>query len=273
MFGTNHFYAVDQFNENDPRSNELTYLEACAKSQLNALVAGDPEAVWVMQGWLFVFHQRFWGKEQIEAYLSTIPSERILVLDLISEATPAYEETHWYHGKPVIWSLLHNFGGQIGLRGNLYTVMNRPYEALKLSNSTIVGLGLTMEAIHQNPVMYELALDHVWNKNARETEGWLQEWVNARYGSLSTPQLVNAWNALLRSCYNVMDPMQGNGFWGVTKSVIEKRPSMVRKNVISSGFQASILQYDACKIVEVWKLMMDDQGNNSKNTSGSMVPK
>ena len=77
------------------------------------------------------------GPPQIAAYLSAVPNDRMIVLDLISEATPAYAQTDSYHGKPYIWSVLHNFGGQIGLRGNLDTVMKRPYEAAAMPKSMV----------------------------------------------------------------------------------------------------------------------------------------
>ena len=67
--------------------------------------------------------------------MAAVPNDRMIVLDLISEATPAYEQTDSYHNKPYIWSVLHNFGGQIGLRGNLETVMKRPYEAAVMPKS------------------------------------------------------------------------------------------------------------------------------------------
>ena len=60
-----------------------------------------------------MFHGQFWGPEQISAYLSGVPDDRLIMLDLISEASPAYERTNYYHGKPFMWSLLHNFGGQV----------------------------------------------------------------------------------------------------------------------------------------------------------------
>lgn len=37
--------------------------------------------------------------------------------------------------------------------------MNGPFEALNAENSSIVGVGLTMEGINQNYIVYELMLD------------------------------------------------------------------------------------------------------------------
>ena len=265
LFGTDHYYAVDQFNENDPRSQDAAYLAACGRAQHQALRSADPKATWLMQGWLFVFHASFWGPAQIAAYLSQVPRDGMLILDLISEATPAYSATDNYHGLPFVWSVLHNFGGQNGLRGNLDTIMQRPYQARAAEGSTMVGIGLTMEAIHQNPVIYELALDHAWHDRPRDTADWLRSWVRARYGhglgggggggGQVGQQVQQAWSLLLRSVYDVMDHQQGNGFWGVTKSVIEKRPSLQLKHVITSGFQDVRLRYNACDVPAAWRLL------------------
>jgi hypothetical protein len=43
----------------------------------------DPEGVYLMQGWLF--HEGFWNQvERIEAYLSGVPNEQMMILDLNS---------------------------------------------------------------------------------------------------------------------------------------------------------------------------------------------
>lgn len=51
-----------------------------------------------VQGWLF--HEGFWTNERIRAYLSGVPDDRMIVLDLNSEATPVWQSTESYFGKP-----------------------------------------------------------------------------------------------------------------------------------------------------------------------------
>eukprot|EP00494_Astrolonche_serrata_P027143 UN27406 len=210
-----------------------------------------------MQGWLFVFHGSFWRPDAITAYLSKVPENKMILLDLISEATPAYESTNFYDGRPFIWNLLHNFGGNIGMRGNFDTIMNRPYEAKNLRGSTMQGVGLTMEGINQNTIIYELLLDHVWEPEARSTDAWLKNWVHARYG-MDNDKLFQAWSQVVHSVYDVKDPAQGNGFWGVTKSIIVKRPSVQKNAVIRDGFQMTLTRYDSCSLVNGWKMLLSN---------------
>jgi hypothetical protein len=52
--------------------------------------------------------------------------------------------------------MLHDFGGNRDLYGNLTHIATAPVDARAAPGSTMVGTGLTMEAIEQNPVVYEL---------------------------------------------------------------------------------------------------------------------
>lgn len=60
-----------------------------------------------MQGWLFQ-DQAFWKSPQIEAYLSGVSNQGMLILDLFSEANPIWSKTNSYFGKSFIWCMLHN---------------------------------------------------------------------------------------------------------------------------------------------------------------------
>jgi alpha-N-acetylglucosaminidase len=52
--------------------------------------------------------------------------------------------------------MLHNFGGNLEMYGDLEAVVHGPVVARKAPNSTMVGVGLCMEGIEHNPVAYEL---------------------------------------------------------------------------------------------------------------------
>jgi len=40
-----------------------------------SLRAADPDAMWLMQGWLFFSSADFWTPERVEAYLSGVPED------------------------------------------------------------------------------------------------------------------------------------------------------------------------------------------------------
>jgi alpha-N-acetylglucosaminidase len=60
--------------------------------------------------------------------------------------------------------MLHNFGGTRGLYGNLSRIATGPLADHAVTGSTMNGIGITMEAIEQNPIMYELMLEMGWRK-------------------------------------------------------------------------------------------------------------
>jgi len=80
----------------------------------------------------------------------------MIILDLNSEVSPVWTYTHSYFGKPFIWCLLHNYGGTRGIYGNLTTIATGPIDAMNTPGSTMIGVGVTPEAIEHNPVVYDL---------------------------------------------------------------------------------------------------------------------
>ena len=104
----------------------------------------------------FFLSSGFWSDTRIEAFLSKVPDDRMIILDLDSNRAPVWSYTQSYFGKPFIWCLLHNFGGTRAIYGNLTTVATSPIDAMNTPGSTMIGVGLTPEAIEQNPVLYDL---------------------------------------------------------------------------------------------------------------------
>lgn len=64
-----------------------------------------------------------------------------------------------------------------------------------MSNSTMIGFGLTMEGINQNYVMYEFALERGWDQLTVSAEKWFDQYALTRYGFASVP-LQAAWQQL-----------------------------------------------------------------------------
>ncbi|KAK3591261.1 hypothetical protein CHS0354_010626 [Potamilus streckersoni] len=198
-YGVDHVYNADSFNELIPRSSDPDYIRSSGKAIYNAMVQADPQAIWLMQGWLF--QSPFWKPPQIEALLTSVPQGKMIVLDLFAEVLPVYNKTNSFYGQPFIWCMLHNFGGTMEFYGDVESINREPFNARIFPNSSMVGIGLTPEGINQNEVVYELM-----NENAWATEPWnLTEWIShfalSRYGT-SDDNIDMAWQLLKRSVYN-----------------------------------------------------------------------
>ncbi len=104
----------------------------------------------------------FWSKNhsRIKAFLSLVPNDKMIILDLNSENNPVWSLTDSYYGKPFLWCMLHNYGGVRGIYGNLTRIATGPVFARLAPGSTMIGTGITPEAIEHNPVMYDLMVSY-----------------------------------------------------------------------------------------------------------------
>uniref|UniRef100_F6V812 Alpha-N-acetylglucosaminidase n=1 Tax=Equus caballus TaxID=9796 RepID=F6V812_HORSE len=242
-FGTDHIYGADTFNEMQPPSSEPAYLAAATAAVYQAMTAVDPDAVWLLQGWLFHHQRTFWGPAQVGAVLGAVPRGRLLVLDLFAESQPMYIRTASFQGQPFIWCMLHNFGGNQGLFGALEAVNRGPAAARLFPNSTMVGTGMTPEGIGQNEVVYALMAELGWRKDpVADLEAWVTSFAARRYG-VSHKDAETAWKLLLRSVYNC----SAEAYSGHNQSPLVKRPSLQ---------MGTTVWYNRSDVFEAWWLLL-----------------
>ncbi|KAI1826032.1 glycoside hydrolase family 89 protein [Xylaria intraflava] len=250
-----HFWTLDQFNENDPASGDLDYLESVSSNTWKSLQAADPEAIWVMQGWLFSANAAFWTTDRIQAFLGGVPdtsAHNFLILDLFAESEPQWPRTNSFFGKPWIWCQIHDYGGNDGMYGQIMNVTVNSTEALAV-NDKLVGFGLTPEGLEGNEIMYDLLLDQAWSKTPIDTEQYFHDWAAARYGA-SGARLPNglfeAWEMVRPTVYNNTNLVAD----AVSKSVFELLPS-TSGMLNRTGHHPTVLNYDPAVLVKAWNLM------------------
>ena len=218
-YGTDHLYSADTFNENLPPTNDSTYLNDVSKKVFLSMADADPKAIWVMQGWMFHYQADYWKPTQIKALLNAIPNDHMIMLDLYSESHPVWNRTDAYYGKPWIWNMLHNFGGNISLWGRMRNAANDPSAALHdAASGKMIGIGLTPEGIEQNPALYQLMLENVWRDSAINLSEWLPQYALNRYG-VYNEDINDAWKILEQTVYS-----GGLGEFG-PESIIVSRPT------------------------------------------------
>ena len=244
LYGTDHFYSADTFNENRPPTNDPDYLGKISSKVYRAMKDADPEAVWVMQGWLFYHAHDFWGEDEIRALLGAVPDEGMLILDLWSERYPVWKHTAAYYGKPWIWCMLHNFGQNITMSGNMGNIASGPATALKDSTSgNLSGIGLTMEGIGQSPMVYAMMLENVWRDAPIDKDAFLSDYLTRRYGSFNETAY-NAWQILMGSVYE--NTVNNGGH----ESIITGRPTF-KKN--PGGTTNTRPHYNRGDLVRAWQ--------------------
>ena len=251
IYGTDHLYNADQYNEMTPPSSDSQFLKDASGAMYNYMTAVDKDAIWVMQGWLFL--EGFWNNRTVEAYLSGVPDSGMLILDLYSDSRPQFQRFNSYFGKPFIWNMLHDFGGDMGLAGKMPIINTAPHTVLKDSSYSMVGVGLTPESTLQNYPIYEFMLENTWRSSPTNTTQWIIDYYHRRYGKVS-PNAEAAWVAIQKLIYNEGNSGQVLG----PKAVIELRPQL------SMTGHTSVF-YDKTQLVRAVKSLLLDSDTYGKS--------
>lgn len=234
LYGTYGLYAADPFHESEPPVKTSEYLNAVGASIHRLLKDYDPEALWVMQAWSF--------REDIA---KAVPKHELLVLSLNGGLGGA----HHFCGHDFVVGNLHNFGGRINLHGDLPLVASNQFMKAKAATPTVVGSGMFMEAIIQNPVFYDLAFEMPVHQGPVDLKEWLAKYARRRYGAASEAA-EKAWSLLLAGPYRA-------GTNGVEySSIICARPAVdVKKSGPNAGFH---IPYDPQKLMEAEEYLLQD---------------
>lgn len=243
------FYTLDQYNENTPPSGDLDRLKEISKGTIDAFKAADPDAVWVMQGWLFYNEKEFWTNDRIEAYLSGPEKGELLILDLFSEAYPQWQRTKSYYGHDWIWCQLHNFGGNMDLEGSLQILFNNFTQA-RTASSSMVGAGLTMEGQEGNQIVYDALLYQAWRRDPYKLDEYVKQYIQSRYGPEKVPEdILQSWVDLASLVYT-NDFSVADAVTSTMKSAYELEPALYYTEM---GHQSAQKFYDFSKLEKIWQ--------------------
>lgn len=199
MFGTDHIYGVDLFNEVEAPSWDPETLAAISKGAYESMAAVDPDATWLQMGWMFYYDQKHWTKENVEAYLRAVPQDKVIILDYYIEHTPVWTLTDSFYGQPYILCYLGNFGGNVRLAGHFHQTGERIEDAFARGGDNMIGLGSTLEGFGVNQFMYEYLFDKAWNTGISDDE-WVKNLADRRLGK-PDENARKAWKTLTDSVY------------------------------------------------------------------------
>ena len=213
-FGKCDYYLVDSFNEMDipfpPKGTSERYemIADYGEKVYSAIKAGNPDAVWVMQGWMFGYQHHIWDYETLGSLVSKVPDDKMLLLDLAADYNNCFwhSEYNWeyykgFFGKQWIYSVIPNMGGKTGMTGILDFYANGRFAAMKSENKgDLAGFGFAPEGIENNEVIYELLTDAGWTTEEIDLDKWLEDYSTCRYGS--APQGVkDYWTEIRKGVY------------------------------------------------------------------------
>ncbi|MCE9107459.1 alpha-N-acetylglucosaminidase [Bacteroides pyogenes] len=240
LFGTDHIYGVDPFNEVDPPSWEPDYLKQVSSDMYKTLAQADPKAEWMQMTWMFYFDRKKWTPSRVEALLTGVPQNKMVLLDYHCENVELWKTTKSFHGQPYIWCYLGNFGGNTTLTGNVKESGERLNNALLNGGSNLCGIGFTLEGLDVVQFPYEYIFEKAWTDCLTD-----EQWVNAladRHVGVISKKAREAWQILFNDIY-----VQVPKTLGVLPNL---RPVMDKKN------KRTVIEYDNDRLFEVWKLLV-----------------
>jgi alpha-N-acetylglucosaminidase len=257
IYGTDHIYGIDIFNEMIPKSWEPDYLGRVSKGVYESLAAADPKAVWLQMTWLFYNERKYWfendSDERVKAFLTSYPAENSILLDYYCERMEVWRKTQSYYGIPFIWCYLGNFGGNTFLAGNIKEVSDLIEGAFAEAGPSFQGLGSTLEGFDCNPFMYQFVFEKAWNMpQHQDLNTWSVALSQMRTG-VNNPEARAAWKELFDEIY-IQRSVPGHS------PIMNLRPSFQR----STSYHSSIrFNYENEKLREVIEHLLAAEGEGS----------
>jgi len=203
-YGVGKYYLSDSFNEMTIPSSTTT-LTQYGDSIFKSISEGsaNPEAVWVTQGWTFVYQSGQWGSTKFDALTQNIPDNRFMVLYMSPEYGPSkcWEVYNGFNGKEWCYTMLPNMGGKSFWTGNFSnyasTYLTNLYNSASKGNVT--GYGMTPEGVENNEMLYELITDAGWTKanGTINLDTWFKQYAFNRYGKYISEEI--AFHSTLRN--------------------------------------------------------------------------
>ena len=258
LYGKASYYSMDPFHEGGNTSG--VDLEAAGKAIWKAMKQANPRAAWVVQAW---------GANPRPQMIRNLPAGDMVVLDLFSESRPQWGDpaSSWYRKEGFgqhdwLFCMLLNYGGNIGLHGKMAHLIEEFYKAKDSSfGKTLKGVGMTMEGIENNPVMYELLCELPWREQRFSKDEWLEGYLKARYGK-SDSQVSQAWMLLSNTIYNCPAASTQQG---THESILCARPSWKAYQVSSWSEMSDY--YDPADVIRAAGMMVEAaerfRGNNN----------
>lgn len=240
LFGTDHIYGVDPFNEVDPPSWEPEYLSRVSSDMYHTLTAADPKAEWMQMTWMFYFDRKEWTAPRVEALLTGVPQGKMVLLDYHCENVELWKTTENFHGQPYIWCYLGNFGGNTTLTGNVRESGERLDNALINGGKNFRGIGSTLEGLDVMQFPYEYIFEKAWT-SATDNASWVNALADRHAGKVSRP-VREAWDLLFNRIY-----VQVPKTLGVLPNL---RPEMGKPN------KRTIVDYPNAALLSVWQKLL-----------------
>lgn len=248
LYGTDHIYGIDPFNEVDPPTWSPDSLAMMSRNIYESVATVDPDAVWLQMAWILYADPDHWTPVTAKAYLQGVPLGRMMLLDYYCEHTEEWKLFDSFYGQPYIWCYLGNFGGNSFLASPINDVEKRIDDVLANGGSNLCGIGSTLEGLDLNPYMYEYVLSQAWHLPADYDA--VRNIIDRRVGK-NDPNARQAWQLLVDSVFvqpslcgqgpltNCRPTLDGFAWWTVKPNIDYRNANLLRA-------WGKMLEVDSC---------------------------
>ncbi len=252
VYGTDHIYGADPFNEIQSPSWELDYLATVSRTIYNTITQVDKKAQWLQMAWLFYYDSHHWTGPRIDAFVNGVPKNKMILLDYYAECQEIWKRTESYYGQPYLWCYLGNFGGNTMMTGNLRETGKRIENAYRNGGSNFWGIGSTLESLDVNPFMYEYVFEKAWEHRMSDDQ-WIASLADRHFGK-ADENIRRAWKVLLDKVY-VTYAINGG-------PLTNARPMLKGNGALMVN---SYICYDNKDLFKVWELLLSGKDKSSRD--------
>ena len=239
VFGdVSDYYACDPFHEGGNTGG--LDIANIFKTVQDEMIKSNPNAIWVMQQWQG-------NLDQVK--MSQMDTSKALALDLQADMNPSHGLFE-SNNTPWIYCMLHNFGGRMGLDGEVPVISQDPMKTMNQSKN-MAGIGITPEALENSPIVYELFFDTTWTKDPIDYVEWVKAYAKRRAGGTSE-SLQKAWDILVKTAYADKKAY----IQGAAETVVNARPTDSFGSASTWGH--SIIEYDKAELEKALVLLIEN---------------
>ncbi|MDE6715441.1 MAG: alpha-N-acetylglucosaminidase C-terminal domain-containing protein, partial [Muribaculaceae bacterium] len=245
LYGTDHIYGIDPFNEVDPPTWNVDSLGDISRCIYESVAAVDSQAIWLQMAWFLYADVTHWTPERTKVFMQGVPQGKMMLLDYFCENTELWKMYDKFYGQPYIWCYLGNFGGNTFICGPAQEVSNRLDDVYANGGDNLVGLGSTLEGLDVNPYMYEYVFERAWDMPQSVIDKVYN--IADRRTGFTSPEARRAWQILAKKIY-ITSTACSSGTLNHARPIFYGNGSWVTRNKYD---------YDNADLVKAWGLLLD----------------
>ncbi|MFF3325947.1 alpha-N-acetylglucosaminidase [Streptomyces sp. NPDC002889] len=209
LFGEVNHFKMDLLHEGGTAGD--VPVPAAARAVERSLQSARTGATWVILGW---------QSNPRPALLEAIDTERLLIVDGLSDLDTVIDREKEWGGAPYAFGTIPNFGGRTTIGANTDRWTEKFTAWRDKPGSALVGTAYMPEAAERDPAALELFSELAWREEKIDREEWFAQYAQIRYGG-EDPSARAAFGALAATAYKLTST-DGRPY----DSLFSRRPSL-----------------------------------------------